>query len=275
MFDSPTLADGWDQNKEQTNNAIILLKDGKYYLGIMNPAKKPVMSKMVVQKAESEGEVYQKMVYKYLPGPNKMLPKVFFSTKGQKDFNPPQSLLEKYEAKMHIKSSPNFSLPFLHELIDFFKTSIAKHPDWSKFGFKFSPTASYQGIDEFYREISNQGYRLSFESIPKEKINDLVNNEQLLLFQIYNKDFAPGATGTPDKFTIYWKMLFSSENLSNVILKLNGEAELFWRKQVIAKPFSHKLNEKMVNRTYVDGTDSTGLPIVRHMPEKVHAVIFD
>ena len=275
MFDSPTLADGWDQNKEQTNNAIILLKDGKYYLGIMNPAKKPVISKMVVRKAESEVEVYQKMVYKYLPGPNKMLPHVFFSPKGQNDYKPPKTLLENFEAKKHIKSSPNFNLAFLHELIDFFKASIAKHPDWSKFGFKFSPTVSYQGIDEFYREISNQGYRLSFEIIPKEKIDDLVNNEQLLLFQIYNKDFAPGATGTPDKFTIYWKMLFSPENLSNVILKLNGEAELFWRKQVIAKPFSHKLNEKMVNRTYVDGTDSTGRPIVKHMPEKVHAVIFD
>ena len=33
-FDCPTLANGWDENKESSNDAIILRKDGKYYLGV-------------------------------------------------------------------------------------------------------------------------------------------------------------------------------------------------------------------------------------------------
>ena len=31
-FGSPTLADGWSKSKEFSNNAIIMLKDGKYYI---------------------------------------------------------------------------------------------------------------------------------------------------------------------------------------------------------------------------------------------------
>src|SRR3989344_3790407 len=34
-FENPTLANGWDKNKEPDNSAVILLKDGKYYLGLM------------------------------------------------------------------------------------------------------------------------------------------------------------------------------------------------------------------------------------------------
>ena len=35
-FKSPTLANGWSQSKEFDNNAILLLRDGKYYLAIFN-----------------------------------------------------------------------------------------------------------------------------------------------------------------------------------------------------------------------------------------------
>ncbi|MCQ2402719.1 MAG: type V CRISPR-associated protein Cas12a/Cpf1 [Lentisphaeria bacterium] len=274
MFDNATLADGWDQNKEKDNTAIILRKDEKYYLGIMNPKKKTDFAKLASRKPQPGEACYQKMIYKYLPGPNKMLPHVFFSTKGQKTFKPSAELLKKYEDKQHIKSSKTFTLEFLHQLIDFFKDSIAIHPDWKNFGFRFSPTGTYQGIDEFYREISEQGFTISFCDIPQKNIDTLVDEGKLYLFQIYNKDFAEGSHGTPNKFTLYWKWLFSPENLAKTILKLNGEAELFWRKTAIAKPFVHKTNEKMVNRTYQDGTDAMGNPMIKHMSEKAHGELF-
>lgn len=34
-FNSPTLAEGWSKSKEYEDNAIILRRDGKYYLGIL------------------------------------------------------------------------------------------------------------------------------------------------------------------------------------------------------------------------------------------------
>ena len=40
--------------------------------------------------------------------------------------------------------------------------------------------------------------------------------------------------------TMYLKNLFSEENLKNIVLKLNGEAEVFFRKSSIKKPIIHK-----------------------------------
>ena len=70
---------GWAvfANKEEANLGVILIKEGKYYLGIINPYCKKIFE--VDEKDSNEQNNYKKMEYKLLPGPNKMLPKVFFS----------------------------------------------------------------------------------------------------------------------------------------------------------------------------------------------------
>ena len=93
-FDNPTLADGWDLNKEKDYTSVLFRKNGMFYLGIMNPKDKPKFAEKYEVKDE---DCYEKMVYKLLPGPNKMLPKVFFSTKGKETFNPPKEILNDYE----------------------------------------------------------------------------------------------------------------------------------------------------------------------------------
>ena len=261
MFDNPTLADGWDQNKEKDNTCVLFIRDGLYYLGVMDPSAKTDFSKLAAP--ETPG-CYRKMIYKLLPGPNKMLPKVFFSKKGEALFHPPAALLAKYHAGVY-KKGEGFDLAFCHELIDFFKSAIAMHPDWSKFGFRFSPTKSYNGIDEFYREVSEQGYAISFENIPDATIARLVDEGKLCLFLLWNKDFSKASTGRPNLHTQYWNAVFSPENLRDVIIKLNGEAELFFRPKSIREPFRHKVGEKMVNRRGRDGS-----PI----PESVHGELF-
>lgn len=243
-FDNPTLANGWDVNKEDANTCVILIKDGNYYLGIMNAKNKPKFAKVKMQNGEP---YYQKMVYKLLPGPNKMLPKVFFSKKGIETFNPPKFILDNYNEGKHKKGS-TFDIEFCYQLIDYFKSAINQHPDWKNFGFKFSDTRTYKDISAFYKEISEQGYKLTFESFPASQIEGWINEGKLFLFQIYNKDFSAGATGRPNLHTLYWKNLFCPENLENVVLKLNGEAEFFYRDSNIKKPASHKIGEKMVNR---------------------------
>ena len=253
MFDSPTLADGWDQNKEDTNKAVLLEKDGLFYLGIVNAKlgkkERPDFLKL---RSRDSSNCYRKMVYKLLPGPNKMLPHVFFSTKGLPVYKPSPRLLERYKNGDYKKGS-TFDLQFCHQLIDFFKKSIAIHPDWSKFGFEFSPTTSYDGIDDFYREISNQGYKISFDSIDEKVIDSFVDSGALYLFKLHNKDFSSGSTGRQNLHTIYWRMLFAGENLEDVIYKLNGEAELFYRRASIKNPYIHKLGKKLVNRIDKDG----------------------
>lgn len=261
-FDCPTLANGWDENKESSNDAIILRKDGKYYLGIFNPNNKPKFSK-IENISES---YYEKMVYKLLPGPNKMLPKVFFSTKGQETFLPPKDLLLGYDAGKH-KKGDAFDKEFMYKLIDWFKDAINRHEDWKKFNFVFSPTKSYEDMSGFYREVELQGYKVSFQKITDTEIDSFVNDGKLFLFQIYNKDFASKASGKKNLHTLYWENLFSEENLKDVCLKLNGEAELFWRKPSLNKEkvTVHKKGSILVNRTTSDG---------KSIPEDIYQEIY-
>ena len=252
-FDCPTLADGWDLNKESGNLATLFLKDRCYYLGILNPHNKPKFGTYTTENGES---FYKKMVYKYLPGPNKMLPKVFFSEKGLPVYKPSPSLLENYKKGKHKKTEADFDLAFCHELIDFFKDSIARNPDWSVFNFRFSPTSSYRDIGQFYKEITEQAYKIDFLNIPERVIDEMVENGQLFLFQIYNKDFAAGATGRKNLHTLYWENVFSEENLRDIVIKLNGEAELFYRPVRIKKIQKHVPGEKLVNRI-----TKSGMPI--------------
>lgn len=59
-------------------------------------------SKKLLGKAmPSDGECYEKMVYKLLPGANKMLPKVFFAKSRMEDFKPSKELVEKYNNGTH------------------------------------------------------------------------------------------------------------------------------------------------------------------------------
>lgn len=74
-FGIPTLADGWSKSKEYSNNAIILMRDNLYYLGIFNAKNKPDKKIIEGNTSENKGD-YKKMIYNLLPGPNKMIPKV-------------------------------------------------------------------------------------------------------------------------------------------------------------------------------------------------------
>lgn len=260
-FECPTLADGWDLNKESSNDAIILRKDGKYFLGIFNPKDKPKFS----PAADGETNCYEKMVYKLLPGPNKMLPKVFFSERGKDTFIPPEDLLASYNEGKH-KKGDTFDKAFMWKLIDWFKDAINRHEDWKNFNFKFSPTESYEDMSGFYKEVELQGYKMSFQNISAAYINSLVDSGKLYLFQIYNKDFAEKSTGKKNLHTLYWENLFSEDNLRNICFKLNGEAELFFRpKNENIKEIIHEKGSILVNRTTTDG-----MPI----PEELYQEIY-
>ena len=245
-FENSTLLDGWDVNKEADNTSIILRKDGLYYLGIMNKKHNKIFKKEFTSTTET---CFEKMEYKLLPGANKMLPKVFFSNSRMDEFKPSDKLLENYRNETH-KKGDKFNLDHCHELIDFFKVSIDKHEDWKNFGFQFSETSHYEDLSGFYREVEQQGYKITFKSIPENYINQLVEDGKLYLFQLYNKDFSPNSKGTPNLHTLYWKMLFDDDNLKDVVYKLNGQAEVFFRKSSI-KPENivlHKANEAVNNK---------------------------
>lgn len=250
-FENATLLNGWDKNKEPDNTAIILRKDGLYYLAIMNKEHNRIFAS---DKLPNNGECYEKVIYKLLPGANKMLPKVFLSKKGIEVFKPSQEILAIYNNGTH-KKGDTFNINDCHKLIDFFKESISKHNDWKNFDFHFSDTNSYEDLSGFYREVENQGYKITFQNISSDYIDNLVNEGKLYLFQIYNKDFSTKRNpskhkeGTPNMHTLYWRMLFDERNLKDVIYKLNGQAEVFFRKKSLnyTKP-THPANQPIAKK---------------------------
>ena len=247
-FDDPQLLGGWDKNKESDYRTVLLHKDGFYYLAVMDKSH----SKAFVDAPEitsDDEDYYEKMEYKLLPGPNKMLPKVFFATKNIDTFQPSDRILD-IRKRESFKKGATFNKAECHEFIDYFKESIEKHDDWSQFGFEFSPTKSYNDISEFYREISDQGYSVRFNKISKNYIDRLVEDGYIYLFQIYNKDFSKYSKGTPNLHTLYFKMLFDERNLSNVVYKLNGEAEMFYREASIndEEKITHYANQPIKNK---------------------------
>ena len=245
-FENPQLLGGWDRNKERDYRTVLLRKDGRYYLAIMDKSNNRIFAET---PAADGGDTYEKMEYKLLPGPNKMLPKVFFAKSNIGFFAPGKKILD-IRAKESFKKGPAFNIDDCHEFIDFYKSSIAKHPDWSQFGFRFSPTESYKDISEFYREVSDQGYSIKFVDVPVSYIDSFVESGELYLFQIYNKDLSEYSHGTPNLHTLYFKALFDEKNLSDVVFKLNGESEMFYRKASIngSEKIVHPANRPIDNK---------------------------
>lgn len=245
-FENAQLLGGWDVNKEPDCTSVLLRKDGKYYLAIMDKKSNHAFD---VDSLPDDGECYEKVDYKLLPGANKMLPKVFFSKSRISEFAPSQEIVDAYNRGTH-KKGANFNIKDCHRLIDFFKQSIAKHEDWSKFPFSFSDTSTYEDISGFYREVEQQGYMLGTRNVSVSFVNQLVDEGKLYLFQIWNKDFSEYSKGTPNMHTLYWNMLFDERNLADVVYKLNGQAEVFYRKRSLEldKTAIHRANQPIANK---------------------------
>lgn len=251
-FENSQLLKGWDLNKEADNTSIILRKDGLFYLAIMNKKH----NKLFARELPTDGDCYDKMDYKLLPGPNKMFPKVFFSKSRKAEFAPSEHIMDIYK-KGSFKKGETFNLQDCHDLIDFFKASILKHEDWRQFDFKFSETEQYDDISGFYREVEAQGYKVTFRQVSVSYIDRLVNEGKLYLFQIYNKDFSSYSKGTPNMHTLYWKALFDERNLSDVVYKLNGEAEVFYRKKSIEAHPTHPANRPIKNKNKLNDKEKS------------------
>ena len=297
-FDNVSLAKGWDVNKESDYTSILLRKNGKYYLGIFNPKDKPKFDEENV--SEYTGplyDCYEKLVYKYFKDVTTMIPKCSTQLNAVKNHflsNDDDYILE----------NDNFSKPLvitknIYELnnqlfegkkkfqIDYFRNTGDKEgyekavKDWISFCMSFVKSykstevydysslgdcSQFKQVDHFYSAINLLLYKIWFVNVSDSKINSLVDSGKLFLFQIYNKDFAEKSTGKKNLHTLYWENLFSKENLKDICLKLNGEAELFYRPaNENIKIVKHEKGSMLVNRTTTDG---------KSIPEEIYQEIY-
>ncbi len=241
-FDNSTLLAGWDLNKETDNTGTLLRKDGNYYLVIIDKRNNKVLKP---ENLDSEGDCYEKMEYKQLGQISQQLPRIAFSNSWKKKIKIPKEVIE-------IKETESFKTDneHLQKLISYYKYFIAQHEEWNKyFNIKFSNRNDYKNLPDFYSEVDSRFYNVSFRNVSVDYINQLVDEGKIYLFQIYNKDFSPFSKGTPNMHTLYWRMLFDERNLADVVYKLNGEAEVFFRKHSIKvdKP-THPANKPIASK---------------------------
>jgi len=238
-FENSTLAGGWDVNKESDNSCIILREGEEAFLAVVAKSKGKEKNNALFRKAKQNplfdiegGEIIEKMEYKLLPGPNKMLPKCLLPKSNPKKYGASDKVLDIYKRGSFKKNETSFSKQDLYILIEFYKEAFKKYEGWNCFVFHFRETDQYNDISEFYLDVEKQGYVLNFIKINKNILNEYIEKGRVYLFEIRNKDWntLPDGTkkkGSPNLHTIYRKALF--EEVENRP-KLNGEAEIFYRK---------------------------------------------
>jgi len=288
-FNNPTLADGWSESKIKSNNTIILRKDNLFYLAIMTQSK--VYDELIESEHEFRenlrDDYYERLNYFFMPDAAKMIPKSSIALREVREY-----FNENPNSDEYIVDNNNFSEPLrisreLYEMqyvdlydgkkkyqVDYlrktgdeegYREALAKWIDFCKKfvnsysgrrHFDYSDLKSadlYENLNDFYTDVDSRSFQMKFTKISEKTIREMVKDGRLLLFQIYNKDFSEKSTGKPNLFTIYWKALFSEENLRLNKIKLDGQAEIFFRPKQIKKPIKHEKGSFVVNRFDVNG----------------------
>lgn len=249
-FENAQLLGGWDVNKEPDCTSVLLRKDGLYYLAIMDKHNNRVLN---FKELPCEGDCYEKMDYKQMALPmglGAFVRKCFGSAKAL-GWQCPAKLLNK-EGKIIIKDEE--AKDILPELIDCYKDFLNIYEKdgfkYKNYDFKFKPSNEYEKLSAFFAEVPSQGYKCSFRKVSSAYINQLVDEGKLFLFKIWNKDFSEFSKGTQNMHTLYWKMLFDERNLADVVYKLNGQAEVFYRKKSLelANTTIHQANKPIENK---------------------------
>lgn len=265
-FDSPTLADGWDANKEDANNATILLKDGKYYLMIMNPNKKPNLSDGLCDDGEYHKIVYHQIADASKDIQNLMVEKgVTVRKTGRRDSDNVNRRLEAEKERLlpeeineirikrsYLRSSEKFNKKDSQTYLAYYMQRIVEYKR-GEIDFHFKKPEEYECYQDFVEDVSRQKYSLSLVPYSGAIIDLWRREKKIFLFLISNKDFSEKSRGIANLHTLYWNEVFSEQNLSDSIFKLNGEAELFFRKKSDADSFIHRKGSILVNKTFSDG----------------------
>lgn len=231
-FGNPQFMGGWDRNKESDYSAVLLFKDQSYYIAVTDDDYRDYFKINI--EPENEGDIVSKIVYKQISSAPK-----YFSSKQINPQNPPENIsryLDKGFDKKTISSEQ------LEELIRYVAEDfIPNYPmlrdenNNMYFNYKFRNYSDYASWNDFMNDIEPQSYSITYKNISFEYVMKGVDEGEMYLFRIYNKDFSEYSKGTPNLHTIYFKMLFDERNLENVVYKLNGSAEMFYRKASITE----------------------------------------
>lgn len=257
-FESSYFLNGWSPDYE-TKAGLLFKKEGYYYLGVNNK-KLTEDEKNKIKTTESNAK---RIILDFQKPDNKNIPRLFIRSKGEnfapavaKYDLPIQNIIEIYDSgkfKTEYRKKDELDyLNSLHKLIDYFKIGFSKHESYKHYKFGWKSTKEYKDIAEFYNDVEISCYQVKEEYTNWDALLELVDEGKLYLFKIYNKDFSPYSKGRSNLHTLYWKMLFDAENLKNVVYKLNGQAEVFFRKSKLDSTITHPKKYKIAKKFYKD-----------------------
>ena len=185
-----------------------------------------------------------------------MFPKVCFSVKGLDFFKPSEEIYKIYK-NAEFKKGDTFSIKSMQSLIKFYIDCLQKYDGWKGYNFKHIKSSNQytNNIGDFFRDVAEDGYKITYQDVSDSYIKEKNNNGELYLFQIKNQDWnldkainGIKKTTTKNLHTLYFEALFSKENAEqNFPIKLNGQAEIFYR----PKTSQGKLGTKLVNNKEV------------------------
>jgi hypothetical protein len=258
-FESGELLRGWDISKIKVCLGIILIRDNEYYLGVVkkgkdkffdyyenkNDTEKDIQRKNNLKKeiiAKPNEDYYIRVKYKQIADAGKDIYNLVLMPDGKVERFTDKKKKEKYwpEEIKRIKKESSFknNKRDLVKFIDYFKKCASIY--WKEFNLKFKSSEEYENFKEFTDSINIQGYKISLDEenenkIKSEYIEKQVNQGNLYLFKIINKDFYKHKKQNSKKniHTLYWEYLFSNDNLIKneyPLIRLSGGAEIFYRK---------------------------------------------
>lgn len=275
-FDSATLTNQWKK-------AFIVKKGNKYYLGIYNGSSvnfnkfrgntcvgiiHKQQTKLVAnfthwfvcsvkEKRDGEGNITRPASYP----PTASLPEI------QKLFEPIKNkywiydALSKSKKKQYLEEHGLFREKLFHYYIECIKKHNAFKPFLSSIERVLKAPEDYHTTAEIAADVEPLCYSLDYINLDFEAIS---KSNDVLLFQIYNKDYSDFSSPTSQKnlHTLLWEEVFSKRNALNVVFKLASQgAEILFRNQKQNDDVVHKKGSWLVNKRFKDGS-----PI----PEKIY-----
>ena len=268
-FDSPTLLNGWP-NPQTNSGAIFRDEEGLYYLAILDAQNRACLNELSSNVNGNEDHIE---MMKYLQGGDMgknvqnlmVIDGEVRKVNGRKETSGefagqnlrlenakhqylPKNINEIRLKQSYLTSSPTFNKKDLVSFIEYYIPLVEAY--YSDYVFHFRKSSEYKSFADFTEHINQQAYQVQFKPVSKTSLYSLVEEGKLYLFRIWNKDFSEFSKGTPNLHTLYWKMLFDERNLADVVYKLNGQAEVFYRKASI-KPENkivHPANRAIANK---------------------------
>lgn len=242
----------WPQDYE-TKGGVLFEKEGLYYLAIID---KKLKTKDIEKLHCVKSNAVRIIVDTQKPD-KKNTPRLFIRSKGENyapaidEYKLPiHEIIDLYDRKLFKKPPKGASQEdteifkaSLTKLIDYFKLGFSKHESYRHYKFNWKKSDEYNNIEEFYQDTIESCYQIIRQPIDWGVVEEYTEEGKIYLFQIYNKDFSPHSKGTPNMHTLYWKTLFDERNLANVVYKLNGEAEIFFRKASLERKVTHPAND--------------------------------